>query len=252
MNRIVIAIAIASFAAVSCSKKLNISDMVVSNKYEVNAFDFDRLDSRARIKYDDGNKRVALNANIRIKKDSVIWISLSPMLGIEVARGLITKDSLVLLDRINQEYKIYDYVSLSREFNFSVNYDLIQAFLLGNMPWEANLEDKLRKNKDQFLVKQEVGPIYVENYINPETMKIQRVHMQEGPASRQLTFSYDDFQVLEKQNIFPFSSDILLTYTRYNKNFNTSINIDHSRVSVDNDGEMSFPFNIPDKYARKW
>ncbi|MBK8414658.1 MAG: DUF4292 domain-containing protein [Bacteroidetes bacterium] len=42
--------------------------------------------------------RIHLNINLRIKTDSLTWISKSPLLGIEVARVMITRDSVKFMD----------------------------------------------------------------------------------------------------------------------------------------------------------
>lgn len=250
MNRILIASAAIALLFTSCAKKVRISD-IETRKFELQTLDFDYLDSRSRIKFDDGRKRIALNANIRIKKDSVIWISLSPMLGIEVARAMITRDSVILLDRINQEYVEMDFVTLSNDFKFGLNYDLIQSFILGELPWETTLDDRFRRVKGQYLLKQEVGRILVENYIGQETMKLEKVLMKEEVSRNNLTCSYTNFQPVDRKKVFPYSSDVVLNYYNMNKQFTTSINIDHNKVEVDGKNKLSFPFNIPEKYARK-
>jgi hypothetical protein len=252
MNRIniVVVLLLSIVFVTSCSKRLRISDIVDPNNFEMQTFTFDQLDTRARIRYDDGRQKVALNATIRMKKDSVIWISLSPMLGIEVARGLITQDSVIFMDRINQEYTVFDYKGLSEHFNFKLNYHIIQSILIGEIPWEAKLDDRVRRSKDHYLLRQEIGRIQVDNYISPESMKVERIHMRENPSKNNLTFEYRNFQVVERK-IFPYSSNIVLNYFNFNREYTTSINIDHSKVEVDGKNSLSFPFIIPDRYARK-
>jgi hypothetical protein len=251
MNRIkIIVLLLLVVFITSCSKKLRISDIVDANKFELYSFEFDQLDTRARIRYDDGRQKVSLNASIRVKKDSVIWISLSPMLGIEVARGLITQDSVMFMDRINQEYMVFDYAALSKHFNFHLNYHLIQSILIGEIPWEAKLDDRVRRSRDHYLLRQEIGRIQVDNYISPESMKVERIHMRENPTKNNLTFEFRNFQVVERK-IFPYSSNIVLNYFNFNRENTTSINIDHNKVEVDGKNILSFPFIIPDRYARK-
>ena len=243
-----IIIVIASFAA-GCSKKANISKFSKKNKLEVQNLDFEYLNSRAKVRYDDGSKRVNLNANIRVKKDSIIWVSLSPVFGIEVARGIITPDSLVLVNRIDQEYEVHNYTSLSKRFNFNIDFELIQSMLLGNMPEGIATEDKLRKQKDQLLIKQLIGHYSIENYISAETMKLKKVFIEEVPTHNTLHFEYDNFNVVEK-NVFPFSSNILLSYNTETSKSYTKIDIDHSRVNLQKEN-LSFPFDIPEKYDRR-
>ena len=60
----------------------------------------------------EGNE-MNFNISYRSKKDSVIWISVSPLLGIEVARLMITEDSVKILDKINNKYEVTSFESVS-------------------------------------------------------------------------------------------------------------------------------------------
>lgn len=232
----------------SCSKKVNLSNFK-KKKFEIQNIDFQYLNSRARVRFENDQRSLSLNANIRIKKDSIIWVSLSPVLGIEIARGLITSDSVVLLNRMDQEYEVYDYAGLSSKFNFSIDYQLIQSMLLGNMPMDLNLKDNAKKKDDLLMIEQLVGGYLIENYISPKTMKLRRVFIEEVPTRNTLNFEYDNFHLVEK-SVFPYSSDILLSYNSQDKKSFTKINIDHNRVNL-KEVSMSFPFSIPDKYIRR-
>ena len=60
-------------------------------------------------------KAIPLNANIRMQKDSVIWISATALLGIEAVRLLITPDSFKMINRlISEEYFTLDYNRTTR------------------------------------------------------------------------------------------------------------------------------------------
>ncbi|RYG21494.1 MAG: DUF4292 domain-containing protein, partial [Chitinophagaceae bacterium] len=51
---------------------------------------------------------------IRIEKDKKIWVSVTAIAGIEVARAVITPDSLLLRDNLNKTYarKPFSYIIL--------------------------------------------------------------------------------------------------------------------------------------------
>ena len=54
---------------------------------------------------DDKGKNPDITANVRMIKDSAIWISLSAtILGVEIYRTLITRDSIIILDKQKKEY----------------------------------------------------------------------------------------------------------------------------------------------------
>src|ERR1051325_619331 len=58
-------------------------------------FNFTWLTAKAEVEY-AGNQSdpETFDINLRMKKDSAIWLSITPLLGIEVARVLITRDGL--------------------------------------------------------------------------------------------------------------------------------------------------------------
>ena len=71
---------------------------------EINEFDYDYLKAKAKFRYNDGKEDLKATANFRIKKDSLIWMSISASLGIEAARVMINKDSMAIMDRLNKQY----------------------------------------------------------------------------------------------------------------------------------------------------
>ena len=51
-----------------------------------------------------GSEEWTFTGNIRMRRDSTIWISVSAFLGMESLRALVTQDSVVLVNRMNQTY----------------------------------------------------------------------------------------------------------------------------------------------------
>ena len=49
-------------------------------------------------------KNIMINAHFRMYKDSVIWISVTAIFGIEGLRAIITQDSVKILDKQNKCY----------------------------------------------------------------------------------------------------------------------------------------------------
>lgn len=92
---------------------------------------FTQLSFNANILYlSDGNE-VSLSAHFRIRKDSLIWVSLRK-LGFEGARMMLSKDSVWFMDRINNRYFAGTYLFFSRQFRLDADYNMVEAFLLGN------------------------------------------------------------------------------------------------------------------------
>jgi hypothetical protein len=81
------------------------------------------------LKWPGENK--SFKAQVRSVKDSAAWISVVPALGIELARVLLTRDSLKLLDKLHDQYFVGDTAKAKRRFGLQPSLSLLQQALLG-------------------------------------------------------------------------------------------------------------------------
>lgn len=94
-------------------------------KYERFAADFDA-------DYSSGGVVTSFSGQIRIFRDSFIWISASAVLGIEVSRMLVTQDSFWMIDRVHNTYLRTGFSFLRKQTHPSINISILQALLTGN------------------------------------------------------------------------------------------------------------------------
>lgn len=234
----------------ACSKKTTgISwNFLDKNKLDIQEADFEYFSGKARINYKDDKQDIRAKANVRIRKDSVIWISFSSI-GIQGARCLINQDSITIMNLVKKEYYVFDYDSLSKQFNFDVDYNSIQAAALGNLLVDRRKQDDVIQEDKYYLLRQQTGNVTVNNYVNAKTMKIERVEMLEKATKNTAVIRYYDFNMLENE-AFPYSAILSLFYTEKAKVLNTVIEMEYNKAELE-DKELKFPFNIPKKYVRK-
>src|SRR5688572_8544952 len=79
--------------------------------------EFTTFSAKGRMQLEKPDEKLASAVTIRIKKDSVIWVSVVPALGIEVARVRITPDTIQILDRLHKEYLAGNFSLLHKRFN---------------------------------------------------------------------------------------------------------------------------------------
>lgn len=237
----------------SCSKKITYFHFLERNKLEVQEIDLDYLSMKTKINYNDGDHKINASANIRIHRDSIIWFSLTPALGIEAARGVLTKDSMVIIDRLKKEYHVYDYASLSKKYNFDISYELMEAVLLGNPPKDIHDNEKVERKESFVLVQQKSGNVLLNNFIGTKTSKLERLQIIDGLTNNTLNLSYAGFHMLDELHIFPYQTYISLKYNKPGSDeiFTTQIQIDHNKADVEDRKKLKFPFSIPQKYVRK-
>ena len=89
----------------SCSKKLTSADSgLVRSEIGIDEVQFDYLSIKSKIEFKEASSTKNATALIRLKKDSVIWFNLSGTLGVQGLRGIMTQDSLKMVNRVDKEY----------------------------------------------------------------------------------------------------------------------------------------------------
>ncbi len=224
-----------------------------------NEMQYDWLSAKFAVDYIVDKKKISFKGQIRIKKDSIIWISISPALGIEMVRLLITIDSIKLLNRIDGLYFMDDFEYINRFINGVLDFNMLQSFLIGNDfsfyengKFKASIDGQeyrlstAGRSKLKKYVKKNRGAnkIPIQNtWLNPENFKITSVMIKEvKQEGRKLTVKYSNFQTVDDQ-LFPHYLDFDISSEK-----NIKINIQYSKVVVD--VPKQFPFKIPKKYTR--
>lgn len=236
--------------SVSCSKKIVSPTMPVSlgTTLDIEGIEFDNFQGKARMILRDANKEREVKANIRIRKDSVIWMTFS-VIGVQGGKALINKDSITIVSNVDKEYYVFDYNELSKRYNFEVNYDVIQAAMLGNLIMPRGGNDKVEQEASMFILKQQAGTVMVSNYINAANKKIEKVELKENMNNNSLVVNYSNFQPVGDK-IFPYNGTISLFYKTLAGVLNTTVIFEYNKAEV-GDKELKFPFNIPKRYVRR-
>jgi hypothetical protein len=213
--------------------------------------DFRYLTAKSKISFKSPEQDIDnANINLRVRKDSLIWLSVSK-LGIEAVRGLITRDSIIIVDKIHREYSVYDFPTLSRQFNFNMNFELLQALIIGNLPLPKRPAQKIKNERDYLLLRQSEGKVLVENYIGEQDRKLKKLMVTEQPTKNTLRLDYEDFTSLNNF-LFPYTSLVTLDYKSKTDGqfYQTLLRIKHNKVELV-DKNPGFPFSIPASYQRR-
>ena len=78
-----------------------------------------------------GSEEFSFTGNLRMRRDSTIWMSISAFMGMESIRTLITQDSVMLVNRMNQTYMV-EPTSIMAQTMQAPSLQEIQAMLLGD------------------------------------------------------------------------------------------------------------------------
>ena len=150
----------------ACSKKITpLTDGDLSKTLAIQEIDFEYFHGKARLNYNDGKKEREVKATIRVRKDSVIWMTFS-VIGVQGGKALINHDSITIVSTVDKEYFVFDYAELSKRFDFKIDYHVIQSAFLGNLIQPRSDKDEVVRQATYDLLTQRNGSVLVKNYIN--------------------------------------------------------------------------------------
>ncbi|OQX78062.1 MAG: hypothetical protein B6D61_06245 [Bacteroidetes bacterium 4484_249] len=228
-------------------------------KLKENEFKFDWISAKFKLDIVIDKKKNSLTGQLRMRKDSVLWVSFSPALGIEMARLLITTDSVKFINRINKTYFLGDYKLVNNFLDSNVDFDVLQSILLGNDltyyedgKFRASYDGKeyhlvtseRRKLKKYMKTRQDEERIFIQNiFLNTETFKITQMKIKEiKKENKKLSATYSEF--------IPVSEQLFPHHITYDLIAETPVKVDLAYSKISTDKSLLFPFKISSKYTR--
>lgn len=206
-----------------------------------NQITYDSFIGKAKTKLSVNKNSFNATLNLRIKHEEVIWISITAVLGIEVARILITPDRIQIMNRIQNEYidKPFDYVYryTSKEFTFNEIEDLlvgnIMSFAIAPQvnAFGASTGFELQGKHMELDFSMLVGNDY----------KLANATFSQPSIEQTLISNYDDYQEISGQQI-PRNIQILLSAPKLDLDAIMNYN------NVNLNTELEFPFQVPASY----
>lgn len=249
---------------------------------------FETMSAKFSADLNTAGNNTSFKITLRIRKDSAIWMSVSPALGIEVARVLITKDSVFFMNRINETYFAGDFTYFSNLLNTAVDYPLLEALLVGNAIERFTAEDfMVFQERNQLVLsthKKRLIKKTLQKQERAEKMerkeKPDRAEKLEAKEKNIITKTAPTDTAVYVQNIWLNADTYKIEEYRYRdinpdkllhilySNFNTvegnsiphdiklmlsggqaaRLGISYSKITLN--GEVTFPYTVPEKYEQ--
>jgi hypothetical protein len=116
----------------------------LSKHIKENELQYNWLYTKADVEVNIDGEDHNLDIRVKIKKDSAIWISIQAVGLIDIAKLLITRDSVKMVVYVKKQYFKGDFNYINQLLNADLDFDLIQAALIGN---SADFDDDDNKMK---------------------------------------------------------------------------------------------------------
>ena len=216
---------------------------------------YEFLEMKFASRYKNGDSDLPIKGIIKIQKDSCIWVSIRPGLGIELARLLLTKDSIKFINRMKSEYFVEDYKYFEKQLNIKLDYKTIQAILTNEFfiyPAKKTYRSGLvgfklskvtgknilskSRNLNNYTEKQEVS-------ISSTNNKILSILSEMTRQKRKLDIKYSNFYKLNN-TLFPKSIDVKIVES----DKNITLDFTYNKITVDKAFKPSF--KISPRYTK--
>ena len=215
--------------------------------FKSNKIDFKTFAAKIKVDVEDNKgKQPDITAVVRIIKDSAIWVSLSATLfNVEVYRVLITKDSVILLNKQEREvqYRSLDY--LQEVAQIPVDFFILQDMLVGNPVFFNDSIVTYRQVNDLILMGT-VGAVFKNLLtIKANNKLLTHIKLDDIDISRNRTadITYDNY---ESSNGFNFS-----TYRQIIASEKNKLDLRLNFKQYEFNKELSVTFNVPRNYKIK-
>ena len=242
--------AILLLASCHTSKKANVGAIdrynpealmksLITNQINVQWFD-----GRAKLSFSDENTSIGATATIRIKKDSVIWASIRK-LGFEVARALVTKDSVYIIDRLNNEYDIKGLDYLQREYNLPADFASLQAIFLGNPIFFTTTGLQSELTKDTYHLYGKSNTMDTHYWLDQKSLQLKQMQFKDLQDSCEVDVKLEDYQDIANNQKFSYLRKLELSSRQTG---NVKIEMQFSQLEINSPKDVRF--EIPNRYTR--
>lgn len=256
------------------------STKYLQSKIEENHYDYESITAKFTAHTLINDEKINFKGSLKIKRDSIIWISLTKLGGVEMIRLIITHDSIKFINKWDKEYfigainkldKLQDIelgyteiedmltgglINYSAENKFSSSHDNTTYLLSsrnkgkirkattiieGDSLMEITVQDKkLQKALDK---KPKEDFVIKNYYLYPDNYWLARQTINHVNMQQAIDIVYDKYEIINEK--YPFAMQHMIRIASKDK----SSSIDMEYLSLQFNKKNSYPFKISSKYV---
>ena len=218
-------------------KSINKLDAIRASQLSYNTFS-----GKAKTKLDINGSSNDVTLNIRIQKGQKIWVSVTAIAGIEVARALITPDSLLVINKLQGLYLRRPFAFIYSYTSHQVNFDSLEALLVGNaIPQLINNDAKLQADSGRTVLSGNLQELAYKLVLGAD-LKANHTELADQDAGQSLTVDNSAF-IPSASRVLPSLIDMSSVMPKKKVKMNLHY------IKADFDQPLEYPFSIPSGYS---
>ncbi|HMI08290.1 MAG TPA: DUF4292 domain-containing protein [Flavobacterium sp.] len=218
-------------------------EKIIRNHYANNR-NFVTAYIKASVKYRDENNTQNVTTEIRIKKNEMILVSIR-LLGITMAKALITPTEVKYYEKINGKYFEGNYAALGQFVGTDLDFEKVQNLLIGQAlddlktgEYKTSIEGNLYK-----LQNMPAGNTTKEYFFESMKFLLRKQTISQAQQQRTMQVVYPDYM---QNNGVELPTGLVIDADQ--KKGKTNINITYNSVTFNE--AMTFPYSVPEGYER--
>ena len=232
------------FLLASCAKKtIPFESEGAMKEFTPVTAEYDYLSAKAKIVIEEESGKITRGTlNLRAKKDSVLWFTMSPGMGMEAIRGLVTQDKIQIRDRVGRDDVNLTYAEFDRLFGLKLSLELFQNVVWANIPHPFTFEDRLLRVGKKFELTQVRNGVRYFSKVETSHGKVSELVSNSLDDRGSVLATYPNFQEVEKQ---PFPAEVIfkIAYQLPEGSQNVIIHIEWTSMELTSES-LSFPFRF--------
>jgi hypothetical protein len=194
------------------------------------------------------------NGNMAIRRDSLIVISVIPLLGYEAVRIMCTKDSIIIINRTDKTFHASSLVYYLKKNSIPAEYKDLQAVLTNEAFYYRNNRPGIRYEKEIKLEEESIllvtaslsGSVKLTNQeiiADSSCQKIRSIFVVDYNRNTKMLIQYDDFNGCESGS-FPNKISINVK----DRIRDISLDLEYGQVLFNE--RINVKFEVPEGYSR--
>ena len=213
------------------------------NRFRAQQIQYKTFSAKVKVEYEDSKESLPdFTAFIRMAKDSLIWIRIEALFGIEAFRVLITTDSVYVLDKFKKRAMVRSFDFFEEIAQLPIDFATLQNLIVGNPVFFGNNITSVQKN-DRLVSLLHIGEIF-KHLVSLDKHSLRMVHSKlddvDMNRNRTADLNYDDY---EEKNGVAFATERNVVIAE-----KTRVEIKMHFKQFQFNEMLNYPFSIPSNY----
>ena len=207
---------------------------------------YNTFSGKAKIHFEGREESQEFTANFRIRKDSVIWITITAMGGmVQAARILVTNDSFIMVNYLQKEVTKLPLSQAAKVLPSKVDFFSLQNLIIGEPLRNGKITDAKVLNATSWMIQVE-DTSYIQNitYNRTDTTMSNGQMTTRNPIGPKAIMQYETYEISDQRKI---SKGRVMNI----QNGIDTMSLDVKFLNANFDLPLEFPFSIPASYKIK-